>query len=239
MSEPSDDQSREGPQQVRSSHIGALVPANVARGVFSTGVAVLQGNYEFIVDFLLQMQQPQQVVARVIMPPPVVGQFLQALGENITKYESRFGAIVHAAESTSTVPIQSTEQQPEVPPTPSVAETHQQIVGPGGPVEAPSAGSQQPRAEDLYDNLRLPEDVMTGQYANAVMIGHSASEFSFDFIATFYPRSAVAQRVFLSAPNVPRLRDSLAQSYEQFRRRAGNPPQQPPPTAGPGQPENN
>jgi hypothetical protein len=66
-----------------------------------------------------------------------------------------------------------------------------------------------------------------------VMIGHSSSEFSFDFIATFYPRSVVVQRVFLSAPNVPRLRDSLLQAFEQFRRRAGNPP---PPG---GEPRNN
>ena len=85
---PEQSSPQDGPQQVRSSHIGALVPSHVAKGVFSTGVAVLQGNHEFIVDFLLQMQQPQQVVARVILPPPVVGQFLQALGENITKYEN-------------------------------------------------------------------------------------------------------------------------------------------------------
>jgi hypothetical protein len=77
---------------------------------------------------------------------------------------------------------------------------------------------------------------MSGQYANAVMIGHTASEFSFDFIATFYPRSVVVQRVFLAAPNVPRLKDSLVQSFEQFRRRQGNPPLQ---GGGSGHPENN
>ena len=65
---------------------------------------------------------------------------------------------------------------------------------------------QQPRpsAQDLYDTLKLTDEVMSGTYANAVMIGHSAYEFSFDFITTFFPRSAVACRVFLSAPNAPR-----------------------------------
>ena len=94
MTDPAGEPPQEGPQQVRSSHIGALVPTHVSRGIFSTGVAVLQGNHEFIVDFLLQMQQPQQVAARVILAPMVVGQFLQALAENIAKYESRFGEIV-------------------------------------------------------------------------------------------------------------------------------------------------
>lgn len=228
MNDSPDEPPQEGPQQVRSSHIGALVPAHVARGIFSTGVAVLQGNHEFIVDFLLQMQQPQQVAARVILAPAVVGQFLQALGENITKYEGRFGSIV--------VPVPQSESSPVA-------------FEPSGVSNAPAVAGQSPTgagtslpdshrhsAEDLYDQLRLPEDVMAGKYANAVMIGHSASEFSFDFIATFYPRSVVVQRVFLAAPNVPRLQDSLAQSFEQFRRRTGHPPQ---PGSGSGQPENN
>ena len=224
---------QDGPQQVRSSHIGALVPSHVAKGVFSTGVAVLQGNHEFIVDFLLQMQQPQQVVARVILPPPVVGQFLQALGENITKYENRFGSIVQPVDSTNDPPATSAEPPPAPEPiAPAMGST--EVVTPGGSPSSTSGPNPQRRAEDLYDQLRLSEDVMSGQYANAVMIGHSAHEFSFDFIATFYPRSVVAQRVFLSAPNVPRLRDSLAQSFEQFRRRG----QQPRP-GNPGHPENN
>lgn len=221
MTDSPEESPEEQPQQVRSSHIGALVPTHIGRGVFSTGVAVLQGQYEFIVDFLLQMQQPQQVVARVVLPPPVVGQFLQALGENITKYENRFGSIV--------------QNQPAVDQSPTDEPHEGALPQPdaGPPSEGTTGSMPQHRAEDLYDQLRLPEDVMAGHYANAVMIGHSASEFSFDFIATFYPRSVVVQRVFLSAPNVPRLKDSLSQAFEQFRKRAGK--QRPPG----GEPRNN
>jgi len=225
MTDSSDESPHEQPQQVRSSHIGALVPTHVGRGAFSTGVAVLQGKYEFIVDFLLQMQQPQQVVARVVLPPPVVGQFLQALGENITKYENRFGMIAQAQPVSDSEPPTEGSQDPANP--------QQEAALTGVSSEAGIGDAPQHRAEDLYDQLRLPEDVMAGHYANAVMIGHSGSEFSFDFIATFYPRSVVVQRVFLSAPNVPRLRDSLSQAFEQFRRRAGGPP-----PAG-GEPRNN
>lgn len=176
----------------------------------------MHGTHEFIVDFLLQMQQPQQVVARVILPPAVVSQLIRALSENISKYQERFGA------------IQASVPQPQfADPVRS---------GPSDIVETEPAATDAPRstAQDLYDQLKLPEDVMSGRYANAVMIGHTAHEFSFDFITTFFPRSAVVQRVFLSAANVPRLLDSLRNSLEQFQQRSRGES-----GASPSHPENN
>ena len=194
--EPKPDQPQS--QEVRHSHVGALVPAHVSKGIFSTGAVVLQGQHEFIVDFLLRMQQPQQVAARIVMPPAVVAQFIQALQDNIKKHEDRFGPIVL----------------------------------PSQPVPPPDAPKQS--AQDLYDQLKLPEESMSGEYANAVMIGHTASEFSLDFITTFFPRSAVSSRVFVAAPNAKRLLDSLKHSYQQFQQR----PNQPPPGSPPAPPEN-
>ncbi|MCA9086420.1 MAG: DUF3467 domain-containing protein [Planctomycetaceae bacterium] len=202
MSEPQDhpDESSDQPQsqEVRHNPVAALVPAHVSKGTFSTGAVVLQGQHEFIVDFLLRMQQPQLVAARVVLPPAVVAQFIQALQENLKKHEERFGPILL--------------------PTP--------------PVPAPDA--QRQSAQDLYDQLKLPEDTMSGVYANAVMIGHTASEFSLDFITTFFPRSAVSCRVFVSSPNAKRLLDSLKHAFQQFQQRVQqNPRQQPPPPQPP------
>lgn len=196
-------------QEVRHSHVGALVPAHVARGIFSTGAVVLQGQHEFIVDFLLRMQQPQQVAARIVLPPAVVAQFIQALQENLRKHEDRFG--------------------PVNLPTPPV----------------PNPDAQKQSAQDLYDQLKLGEEDMSGVYANAVMIGHTASEFSLDFITTFFPRSAVSSRVFVAAPNAKRLLDSLTHAYQQYQQRPptqqgmnpGPPPE--PPEEPPYHPENN
>lgn len=196
-------------QEVRHSHVGALVPSRVATGIFSTGAVVLQGQHEFIVDFLLRMQQPQQVAARVVLPPQVVAQFIQALQENIRKHEDRFGEIVL--------------------PTPAVPD--------------PNAPKQS--AQDLYDQLKLSDETMSGQYANAVMIGHTASEFSLDFITTFFPRSAVSARVFVATPNAKRLLDSLRHAYQQYQNRPQNPtppeapPEDPPSFDGGYHPENN
>lgn len=168
-------------QEVRHSHVSAIVPENVARGVFSTGAVVLQGGHEFIIDFLLRMTSPHQVAARVVMPPSVIPRLIAALQENLTNYQNRFGVL-----------------PPPPPPKP-----------PG----------QQPSAQEVYEQLKLPDDVVSGKYANAVMIGHTGHEFSFDFITTFFPRSAVSSRVYLSAPNVPRFLDSLTHAYDQFQRR--------------------
>jgi len=60
---------------------------------------------------------------------------------------------------------------------------------------------------------------MSGAYSNNVMIGHSASEFFFDFITSFYPTAAVSARVFVSAPQLPRLLDTLNLAMQAYRRR--------------------
>ncbi|MFN5285172.1 MAG: DUF3467 domain-containing protein [Planctomyces sp.] len=184
-------------QEIRHASIGALVPAHVARGIFTTGAVVLQGQHEFIVDFLLRMQQPHQVSARIVMPPVVVGQFIAALQDNLRKYEDRFGPI----------------QLPVIP----------------------NQGQQvRQSAEELYDTLKINEDVQSGAYANTVIIGHSPTEFSFDFITSFFPRSGVSARVFMATVNARRLLDSLQHSYQQFQQRLKNPPA--PPEAPPHDP---
>jgi hypothetical protein len=83
-------------------------------------------------------------------------------------------------------------------------------------------------AQEVYDDLKLPDGLLSGQYANAVMIGHGPHEFSFDFITNFFPQSAVSSRVFLAAGQVQRLLDSLRGSWEQLRPRLIQPPPPPP-----------
>ena len=61
--------------------------------------------------------------------------------------------------------------------------------------------------------------MLSGVYANGVMIVHTASEFKLDFLTNLFPHSAVSARVFLSAPQVPRLIQSLGGTYQQFQQR--------------------
>ncbi|MCL4203222.1 MAG: DUF3467 domain-containing protein [Pirellulaceae bacterium] len=99
--------------------------------------------------------------------------------------------------------------------------------------------TRQPTAQEIYDELKLPDDQLSGAYANGVMIGHTPSEFKFDFLTNLFPTSAVSARVFLSVPQVPRLLESLQSTYNQFVQRVQqqqrgqqNPPPGQPPLGG-------
>ena len=67
----------------------------------------------------------------------------------------------------------------------------------GPPPALPMPPNPPPPApiDEIYSQLKLPEELMSGVYANAVMIAHTPAEFAFDFITNFYPRSAVSCRV--------------------------------------------
>lgn len=193
--------------QVRHSHMSARVPEEVGAGVFSNGVMILTGPYEIVLDFALRMGEQQRIAARVVLPHVVARQFISALQENIRNFEKRFGQIPQ-------LPKPVAEKRPEPP------ETQSGTVG-AGQVTAPEASSHPenrpappntPKIEDIYHDLKLPDSMLSGRYANAVLIRHSPSEFCFDFITNVFPRSAVSTRVFLATPHVVPFLKSLSRS---------------------------
>ena len=78
---------------------------------------------------------------------------------------------------------------------------------------------QRPTLEDIYSQFKLPDEMLSGAYANAVMVGHSPSEFFFDFITNFYPTSSVSTRVFLTAHQMPRLVDAVTTALQRYHQR--------------------
>lgn len=118
---------------------------------------------------------------------------------------------------------------------------YQQNFGPPPTLPTPTPTGPPPSIEEVYDQLKLPDDMLSGVYSNAVMISHTPSEFCFDFITNFYPRSAVSCRVFLAAAQVPRFLDTLGRSFQQFQQKLAaqrqqqqqQPPPQPPPPPTP------
>ena len=96
--------------------------------------------------------------------------------------------------------------------------------------EVPGAKSpRQLTMQEIYDELKIPDERLAGAYANGVMIMHNATDFKFDFLTNLYPQPAVSSRIFLSAPQVPRLLKSLQQHLEQMklRQQGGKPPPAP------------
>ncbi len=171
------------PPEDNNPALRARVPDRVADGCFSTGAIVMTGPSEYIVDFLQTIGRPHKVAARVVIPHPVMPQFIEALRTNLDLYKSRFGE--------------------PVPP----------------PAQSQTPGQRRPTPQEIYDDLKLPDEVLSGVYANGVMIGHGASEFGLDFLTSFFPQSAVSARVFVAAGQIPRLLESLRGAVTQLEQR--------------------
>ena len=278
----------------------ARIPEHIARGEISTGVIVVTGGTEYVLDFVRNLPRPNLIVARVVLPHMVMPQFIDALAANVELFRQRYGEL--PGNSQPTVVSLPLSGAPTTPPNYNVQGSNSQdpngeaSVQPSSTVESNSvdvwpgsapgstgatppsnssggspapandssstppsvppnhppnnaANAQPPAAnpnqtnhlrrqnpQEVYDDLKLRDEILSGAYANAVMIGHGPFEFSFDFITNFYPQSAVSCRVYLASGHIHRLLESLRASWEQLRPRLsqGNqPPNSPPPTQPP------
>lgn len=188
MNDNEDSASGEQPlEAVQQSSVTARVPDGVGAGVFATGVVVLQGPTEVMIDFIQGVANPRRIARRVVMPQIVALQFLDALEANLARYAQTFGAAPR-------------EPTPVVDPSaaPSAA--------------TPAAPAQPQPVSEVYGQLKAEDEVLGGVYANTVSIAHTGSEFHFDFINRCFPRSVVTSRVYMAAPRVPGLLGSLKRS---------------------------
>jgi hypothetical protein len=102
---------------------------------------------------------------------------------------------------------------------------YQQQFGPLSPHERTApAPPAPPRLEDLYDQLKLPDELLGGVFANVVMIRHTAEEFCLDFIANLYPRSVVTSRVFFAAGRVKPFLETMLSALRKHQQGAGGQP---------------
>jgi hypothetical protein len=89
----------------------------------------------------------------------------------------------------------------------------------GAPPTLPKPPTNRPTIAEIYENFKLPDEMLSGAYANSVMVGHSPAEFFFDFITGFYPTAAVSARVITAAHHMPRICDTLRMALDQYRKR--------------------
>ena len=206
-------------QQIQHSSATARIPDEIGRGVFATAVIVLHGTHEYTIDFVQSLARPNRVASRIILPPAVANQFVLALEQALEKYRTSFGEIPHEPKSQQQDQGQSSEKdtapsdisQPE-DTTSTKPVTENTTSNAPTPESNSSNTTQSAPIADIYDNLKLPDDMLGGVYANMASISHTGSEFCFDFIAQFFPRSAVTARVYMAAPRVPELLNSLKRS---------------------------
>ncbi|NJC26354.1 DUF3467 domain-containing protein [Neolewinella antarctica] len=71
------------------------LPEDIAEGVYSNLAIIAHSNSEFIVDFvrIIPNTPKAKVKSRVILTPEHAKRLLNALADNIAKYEKQFGTI--------------------------------------------------------------------------------------------------------------------------------------------------
>jgi hypothetical protein len=172
------------PPPEQQGHFSARVPEKV-RGVYCTAQVIHDSPKEFVMDFMQGLTRPFQVVARVVITPATMAEFIAAYDKNVENYTRQFG--------------------------------------PPPPVPIPPQ-DRKPTIEEIYENFKVADDMHSGVYANTVLLGHSPTEFFFDFITGFYPTPAVSARVIIPAPQGPRFLQTLKGSLAQFQQRYMKPP---------------
>jgi hypothetical protein len=73
-------------------------PPQLQGGVYANNMVVSHTKEEFILDFMMVAPPTGTVTARVIVSPGHMKRILEALKENVSKYESSFGTIQIAEE---------------------------------------------------------------------------------------------------------------------------------------------
>ena len=79
----------------KKSQIKIEIDENIGKGEYSNFAIVTHSPAEFIIDFIsiLPGVTKSKVKSRIVMPPMHAKTFMQALQDNINKYEKKFGEI--------------------------------------------------------------------------------------------------------------------------------------------------
>ncbi len=213
---PSGDPGQSFTQEVHFSNVAARVPEKVARGVFANGAFVIQGPTEFAIDFVQRMSKPHQIVARVCLPFHLVPQVIGTLKGSLEKHRQTHGP-ASSPGTANPAPAAGSGNPSPAPVT---------TANPGATSPATTHAGPVVNVDEVYQDLKMSEEVMCGVYANALMIVHSATEFCLDFIVNLYPRAVVTARVFMNAAQVPNVLSSLSQTWQNLQAKQQ---QQPPP----------
>ena len=92
-------------KQDNQNQINIELSEEIAEGVYSNLAMIAHSNSEFVIDFIRLMPgvPKAKVKSRVVITPEHAKRLLQALQDNIDKYEGTFG------------PIKKTDETPKFP----------------------------------------------------------------------------------------------------------------------------
>jgi hypothetical protein len=84
---------RENPGQNELKEIEISVSEQIRRGVFSNHATIFHGPEEFMLDFVYFNRDGGTLNARVVLTPSHFKRLIQAMEQNLRKYEDKFGTI--------------------------------------------------------------------------------------------------------------------------------------------------
>jgi hypothetical protein len=82
-------------QPVGGPSINIEISEEVAEGIYSNLAIISHSNAEFVMDFIRMMPNvpKAKVKSRIILTPQHAKRLLQALADNVRRYEAQFGKI--------------------------------------------------------------------------------------------------------------------------------------------------
>ena len=91
----------------KQSQINIELSEEMAQGVYSNLAIITHSNAEFIVDFVSMMPgtPKAQVKSRIILTPQHAKRLLNALNENVKKFEAQNGEIAEIDQGQSLFPM--------------------------------------------------------------------------------------------------------------------------------------
>ena len=94
-------------EEQNEKKININLPQDVAQGVYSNMALISHSQSEFVVDFIRNVPglNSPTVMSRIIMTPENTLNLLNALQENIRRYEQAHGAIASRKGATMSIPF--------------------------------------------------------------------------------------------------------------------------------------
>ncbi|MEW6439618.1 MAG: DUF3467 domain-containing protein [bacterium] len=81
--------------------------------------------------------------------------------------------------------------------------------------------------------IKVPEEVARGAYANAMAVFHTREEFVLDFLGVFPPVGVAAARIITSPGHMKRIVRALEDNLRRYEEHFGKIAEAPPPYTGP------
>jgi hypothetical protein len=76
-------------------------------------------------------------------------------------------------------------------------------------------------ADEREIQIKFPDDVLHGEYANQMMVTHTREEFILDFISLFPPGGVVNSRIIVSPGHLKRMIRALQENLSRYEKRFG------------------